>query len=185
MHTHRLFSRAALFGTLLLIAGCERSPTRYAKQIADVCPSGWKVSANSNGIVLRRDANVWIMGTIGKPPPFSGESVEHYFKKNGSEIHYEIQLRFVPLLPRPEYGKLKMARQQAAARLSKGASGKDEYSQLQKHYAECQVPVFFTKDYSIFVDGRIEPLFIDVYPPEAASETEVVIKNLSKVFKQY
>ena len=184
MHIHRLFSRGALFGTLLMIAGCDRSPTRYAKQIADVCPSGWKVSANGNGIVLRRDASVWIMGKVANPPPFSDESVEHYFKRAGHETDCEIRLRFVPLLPRPEYEKLKMARQQAAARLSKGASGKEEHGQLMIHYGECQVPVFFTKDYSIFVD-QIEPLFIDVYPPEAASEVEAVGKNLSKVFKQY
>jgi len=195
MHAHSLFFRATLFGTLLLIAGCDRSPTRYAKQVAEVCPSGWKVSANSNGIVLRRDATVWIMGKIAKQAPFSGESVEHYFKRAGSEIQYEIRLRFVPLLPRPEYEKLKMARQQTAARFSKGASGKDEYGQLMRQYGKCQVPVFLTQDYSIFVDrwadgggslgNGIEPLFIDVYPPEAASEAEAVIKNLSKVFNQY
>jgi hypothetical protein len=185
MHAPRLFSRAVLFGTLLLIAGCDRSPTRYAKQVAEVSPSGWTVSASSNCIVLRRDATVWVMGKIAKQAPFPDESVEHYFKRAGYETDCEIRLRFVPLLPRSEYEKLKMARQQAAARLSKGASGKDEYTQLQRQYEKCQVPVFLTKDYSIFVDQWAEPLFIDVYPPEAASEAEAFIKNLSKVFKQY
>ena len=88
-----------------------------------------------------------------------------------------------------------MARQQALAQLRKGSSGKSEYTQRQIHYKECQVPALFTKDYSIFVDPwadggasfayRIEPLFIDVYPPAAASEIEAFIKNLSKVFRQY
>jgi alpha-glucosidase (family GH31 glycosyl hydrolase) len=153
------------------------------------------VSANSNGFVLRRDATVWIMGKVSNPPPGPDESVEHYFKTAGREIHYEIRLRFIPLLPQAEYEKLKMARQQALAQLRKGSSGKAEYDQRQTQYEECQVPALFTQDYSIFVDRwadggasfgyRIEPLFIDVYPPAAASEIEALIKNLSKVFKRY
>ena len=62
------------------------------------------------------------------------------------------RLRFVPLLPRTEYEKLKVTREQAAARFGKGASGKEVYLQWQIQYEKSQVPVFFTKDYSIFVD---------------------------------
>jgi hypothetical protein len=152
------------------------------------------VSAGTNGIVLRREAAVWIMGKAGNPPPLDN-SIEHYFKTAGHEIHYAIRLRFVPLLPRLEYERLKTARQQAAARFSKGASGKSEYTRWQIEYEECQVPVFLTRDYSIFVDRwayraadsgyRIEPLFINVYPPEAGSEVEAVIQRVSKVFKRY
>ena len=88
-----------------------------------------------------------------------------------------------------------MARQQADANLRKGASGKLEYTQRQMQFEECQVPAFFTTDYSIFAERwadsgdsfghRIEPLFIEVFPPESASEIEAVFEHLSKVFKQY
>jgi hypothetical protein len=195
MHIHHHLSRAALFGALLLIIGCDRSSARYLHQVADACPSGWKVSTNTNGIVLRREATVWILGKVSNPPPDPYSSVEHYFKTVGREIHYEIRLRFIPLLSLSKYEKLKLARQEAATRFNQGASGKDEYTHWQIQYEECQVPVLFTTDYSIFVDRwadggtnfgyRIEPLFTDVYPPEAASEIEAVIKNLNKVFRQY
>jgi hypothetical protein len=153
------------------------------------------VSTGTNIIVLRRDAPVWIVGKISEPPPGPNQSVEQYFKTTGHEIHYELRLRFVPQLPRSEYEKLKAARAEAAARFSKGASAKSEYTQWQIDYEQCQVPRFFTPDYSIFADRwadggtnfgyRIEPRFIDVYPPEAASEIEGAINNLKKLFKEY
>ncbi len=104
-------------------------------------------------------------------------------------------MRFVPLLRREDYERLKTAREQAAVRFSKGAAGKDEYTQWQRQYEECQVPTFFTKDYSIFVDRwadrgaivghRIEPRFIEVYPPEAALDVEAVIGSLRRLFNEY
>jgi hypothetical protein len=153
------------------------------------------VSASTNLIVLRRDAPVWIMGRISNPPPGPNQSVEQYFKTAGDEIHYELRLRFVSELPRPEYERLKVARAEAAARFNRGASGKSEYTQWQIDYEQRQVPRFVAPGYSIFADRwadsgtnfghRIEPRFIDVYPPEAASEIESVVNNLRKVFKEY
>jgi hypothetical protein len=135
------------------------------------------------------------MGKVSNPPRLPGESVADYFKRAGGEVHYEVRLRFVPLLSRPEYEKLKAAREQAAARFDKPASGKDQYTQWQTDYENCQVPAFFTNDCSIFVDRwadrgaiagqRIEPRFLDVYPPEAASEIEALIKSLGKLFNVY
>ncbi len=135
------------------------------------------------------------MGKVSKPPRRSDESLGDYFKNAGQEIHYELWLRFVPLMSKREYQRLRAAREEAATRLNKGASGKSEYTQWQIHYEQCQVPALFTKDYSIFVERwadrgalvghRIEPRFLDVYPPDAASEIEVVIKSLSKLFNEY
>jgi hypothetical protein len=126
---------------------------------------------------------------ISRPAQFGTK--EEFFKKDGSEIHYELRLRFVPLLSQPEYERLKAARTQAAARLKLGASGKSEYTDLQRQYEECQVPLFYTEHYSVFVDRwaenghRIESLFVEVYPPEAASEIDGVVKSLGHVFKEY
>jgi hypothetical protein len=135
------------------------------------------------------------MGKISNPPRGPGESLGDYFKSAGQEAHYEVQLRFVPVMPKAEYQRLRTAREEAAARFSKGASGKSEYTQWQIHYEQCQVPVFFKNDYSIFEDRwadrgaiigqRVEPRFVDVYPPEAASEIESVIQGLRKLFSEY
>jgi|ERR1051325_17393 hypothetical protein len=187
--------RLLLLGATVLAVGCSSAPSRFVKEVAGICPSGWQVSASNSVIVLRRETPVWIMGKVSNPPPDPGESVEHYFKTAGSEVHYEVRLRFVPLLPRPEYEKLKAARAFAAARFHRGAAGKEEYTQWQINYENCQVPALFTKDNSIFLDRwadtgtdpgyRIETRFIDVHPPEAASEIEAVIKSLQKVFAEY
>jgi hypothetical protein len=129
------------------------------------------------------------MGYLSRPS--HAGTTEEFFKKDGSEIHYELRLRFVPLLSQPEYERLKGARTQAAARLKLGASGKSEYAGLQRQYEECQVPLFYTELYSVFVDRwaengrRMEPLFVEVFPPEAALEIDGVVRSLSQVFKEY
>jgi hypothetical protein len=133
------------------------------------------------------------MGYVSRPPQFGTK--EEFFKKDGQETHYELRLRFVPLLSQSEYERLRAARLQAAERLKQGPSGKSEYVRFQKHYEECQVPLYFTEHYSVFVDrwadiaGRpgycIEPLFVEVYPPEAASEIDGVLKSFRKVFSEY
>jgi hypothetical protein len=182
------------FGAALLGQGCRSAnsrplPPEFAVWISQASSNGWKVVTSNNTITLRRDSPVWIMGYISRPPQVGTK--EEYFKKDGSEIHYELRLRFVPLLSQLEYESLRTARTQAAARLKQGASGKDEYGELQKRYEQCQVPLFHTQHYSVFVDRwaenrrRIEPLFVEVYPSEAASEIDNVVKSLGQVFQAY
>ena len=179
----------------MLAVGCGHLASSFTRQVAEKCPPGWSVSTSNNVITLRRETPVWIMGKVSNPPRGPDESLGDYFKSAGQEIHYEVRLRFVPLMSKPAYQQLKTAREEAAARFGKGASGKSEYTQWQLHYEECQVPALFTKDYSIFVDRwadrgamfghRVETRFIDVYPPDAASEIETLIKSLSKLFNEY
>jgi hypothetical protein len=196
--THRMRSActSVLFcGLTFLTVGCKDAPSCFKHPIAQICPRSWQVSASNNVITLRRDVPVWIMGKVNNPPSEPGESIADYFKSAGDEIHYELRLRFVPLLSQAEYQRLKAARAEAAVNFSKGASGKSEYDKWQVHYEQCQIRTFFTKHYSIFVDRwadrgttfghRIEPRFIDVYPPDAASEIEDLIKSCGKVFSEY
>ena len=63
-----------------------------------------------------------------------------------------MQLPFVPLMAKAEYQQLKTAREEAAARFSKGAFGKSQYTRWQIRYEQGQVPMFFTKDHRIYVD---------------------------------
>jgi hypothetical protein len=180
----RQFNALLLFGVAALAAGCSHSPSRFAKKIAGICPKGWRVSASNDVILVRRKSPVWIMGKVGPPASILGESDESYFKREGEKTDCELRLRFVPLMSKPEFEKLKAARAQAAARLGKGAPGKTEYTQLQIQYAQCQVPAFFTKDYSIYVD-RMDTHVLEIYPPEAAAETETLVSSLKKLFNQY
>src|SRR5690349_8289219 len=103
-------------GVTVLTFGCAAPPSRLAKDVAALCPSGWQVSASSNDVVLRRNTAVWIMGKVSNPPPDPGESIGTYFKRAGDEIHYEVRLRFVSRLPQPAYEALITARKEAAAR---------------------------------------------------------------------
>jgi hypothetical protein len=184
-----LIAAVALLGQSCHTDKARSAPTESVAQVSKIAPSGWQVTTTNDTITLRRNAPVWIMGYISRPGQ-SGTK-EEFFKKEGSEIHYELRLRFVSLLSQPEYKRLKAARGQAAARLRLGAPGKSEYTELQRQYEECQVPRFYTEDYSVFVDRwaenghRLEPLFVEIYPPEAASEIDGIVKSLSRVFKEY
>jgi len=187
-----------VFVAILLLtsamAGCGRTPSSYIGQIRAHCPDGWQASASNNSTVLRRKADVWVMGKVSNPPPDPKESEAAYFQRWGHQIHYELRLRFVPLLSPPELEKLLAARQQAAARLAHCAS-KSEYDRLRIEYENCQIPTLFTKDQSIYVERwadidetnsyRLEPGFIAVYPPEAALEIEALVNSLGKVFNEY
>jgi hypothetical protein len=184
---------AALLGQGCNSTTSRPAPSEFVAKVSKVSPSGWRVITINDVLTLRRDAPVWIMGYISRSPQYGTK--EEFFKRDGQEIHYELRLRFVPVLSQPEYESLRAARLQAAARLKGGAPGKSEYTELQKHYEQRQVPLFFTDHYSVFVDRwadigsgsgyRIEPLFVEVYPPEAASEIEGVVKNFGQMFKQY
>lgn len=178
--------RALSLGAILLTVGCNRSPTRFAKEISRLCPTGWQVSASNNVITLRREAEVWWMPHIGRPAVApSGETKADFFRNHGGKGQYEVWLEFVPRLSQPEYEKLKAAREQAYALFNKGTQSKSEYGRLAHQYDQSRVPSFFTMDFSIFVDRPFDPRFVEVYPPEAASEIEVVIKSLAKLFRDY
>jgi hypothetical protein len=187
--------RLLLVGAILLTVGCNRPPSLFTKELSPLCPTGWQVSASNNTIVLRREAAVWVMGYIARPAVPPWESKADLFHDYGHKIRYEVWLEFVPLLSRPEFEKLKAARGRASARFKTGASGKEEYDRWMMQYYECRVPVFFTKDYSIFVDRwadrgevtgyPIDPRFVEIYPLEAGAEIEALIKSLAKLFKEY
>jgi hypothetical protein len=182
----------------ILCQGCHSdssrsTPGKYVPQVSKVTPSGWRVASSKDVLTLRRDAPLWIMGHVSRPAQL--DTKEEFFKRDGQEIRYELRLRFVPLLSRQGYEKLRTARAQTTEKLREGAPGKSEYVDLQKNYEECQVPLFFTERYSVFVDRwadagtngayRIEPIFVEVYPPEASSEIDALVKRLGKVFKEY
>jgi LysM repeat protein len=173
-----------------------QSPQSYAAQIRALCPAGWLTSISNDVIVLRRENSVWIMGKISNPPRMPDETEAAYFQRCGQQIRYELRLRFVPLLTQQEFEKLQTARQQAAAALKRGGSGKIEYDGLQKEFENCQVPQFFTEKDSIYVEHwaditnnvnttgyHLEPEFIDVYPPETVTEIKSLATSLKKVFQ--
>lgn len=175
-----------------------QSPQSCATQIRALCPAGWQVSASNNLIVLRRENPVWIMGTISNPPRMPDETEAAYFQRCGRQIRYELRMRFMPLLTQQEFEKLQTARQQAAAALKRGGSGKIEYDRLQREFENCQVPQFFTEKHSIYVEHwanitnnvnttgyHLEPDCIDVYPPETVTEIKTLATSLKKVFQTY
>lgn len=186
---------AVLWGQGCRPPASRPDPTDFVAQVSRLSPSGWRVTTTNDVLIVRRDAPVWIMGYISRPVEFGAK--EDFFRRYGQEIHYELRLRFVPLLNRADYKSLRAARMQAAARLKQGAAGKSEYGELAKQYERCQIPLYFTPHYSVFVERwadlspdtnykyRIEPLFVEVYPPEAASEIDVVVRSFGQVFKQY
>jgi hypothetical protein len=168
---------------------------KVEKQVTNICPRGWHTYVSNNVITFRRESPVLILGKVSNPPRQPNESMEHYLKQVGRTVQYELRLRFTPLISQTQYEQLRATRKQAAARFNQGAASKYEYTIWQQHYEECQVPIFHTGDYTVFIDHwaeigasashRIEPRFIEVYPPEANLEVQSVINSVKKLFTAY
>lgn len=188
-------SLATLVVLSLLLTGCKPGATSYENRIAGVLPKDWHATVTNDVIFLRREAPVWVMGHVSNPPQLPDQTIAQYFQTAGQEIVYELRLRFVPLLPRAEFERLRVAREKAGERFKHGASGKFEYDDWVKQFDASQVPAFFTKEHSIFLERwavrvsipeyLIEPRFVDVYPQEAASEIEGVVSKLGGLFHKY
>ena len=52
-----------------------------------------------------------------------------------------------------------------------------------RRYEKAEAPRFYTSKSSIFVERLSE--FLNVYPPEAAKETNDLVKSLGSVFGEY
>jgi hypothetical protein len=195
MNNQKSKNLATLVVLSLLLTGCKPDVTSYENRIAAAVPKGWHTNATNDALFLRREAPVWVMGHVSNPPQLPDQTIAQYFQTAGQEIHYELRLRFVPLLPRAEFERLRAAREKAGERFKHGASGKFEYDDWMKQSDASQVPAFFTKEHSIFLERwavrvsipewLIEPRFVDVHPPEAVSEIEGVVSKLGGLFHKY
>lgn len=110
--------------------------------------------------------------------------MEELARDFGYTTNYHVTLSFVPRLSATELERLREARRPFERILDTGVRSKSEYGHAQRGYDQHRVPVFFTDDFSIFVD-RPTDRFVELYPPDAAAQVQELMASLRRVFHEY
>ncbi len=179
--------RTALAITLCftaLLASCGGGPrpvARIADDIRRTAPPGWTITTSGAAIHIQSIRKVSLIGRISRPAFLSMEELARDF---GYTTNYHVTLSFVPRLSTAEHEHLREARRPFQRVLDTGARSKSEYGDAQRGYQQHRVPLFYTDDYSIFVDRPMDR-FIEVYPQNAATEVQALMASLNKVFREY
>src|ERR1051325_7196109 len=84
-----------VFPATLLLAADDALPSRFEKEVSEICPKGWTISGSNNVIAIRREDDVWVMGYVARPAISSTMPRNEFFQRFGHKIQYEIRLRFV------------------------------------------------------------------------------------------
>jgi hypothetical protein len=177
--------RVAYLLTVLLVgfvAGCSntRPVARVADDVRRSIPAGWSLTSSNSTIRVESDRDVVLIGRISRP----AGSPEEVARMIGRTNKYEVTLTFVPRLSADELEQLRAARRPFEHILDTGAPSKENYTQAQIGYERQKVPMFYTPDYSIFVDRPIDR-FVEVYPPDAAAQVGRLMASLRGLFREY
>jgi len=167
------------------LAGCSTEPRRVAGVADDIrraIPAGWSVSTSNVTIRIQSERDVTLVGRISRPVMPGG--MEELAQRMGQTTKYDVILSFVPRLSTKELEQLRAARDPFERVLDTGAPSKMDYTKAQIGYEQHQVPMFYTDDYSVFIDRPIDR-FVEVYPPDAAAQVERLIAALRTVFHEY
>jgi len=167
----------------MLLAGCSsglRPITKVADDIRHDIPSGWSVNASNSTVRIQSERDMTLIGRISRPVM----PMEQLAREMGHTIKYEVVLSFVPRLSSVEVSRLRAEREPFEHALDTGAASKDEYFRAQVGYQQHRIPVYYTDDYSIFVDRPIDR-FVEVYPPDSAVQVEQLMAALGRLFREY
>jgi hypothetical protein len=156
--------------------------TDVADSLAKILPPGWRLDVFNEIIRIESKQDVWLLGP-SLPATTPGESEAHYAHKNGYKTKYEITLKLVPRLSDAQLEQIREERRPLERALEERANGKPKFSEaanaLQKH----PLPMFYTDDYSIFVEWPYG--FYGVYPLEIGTQVEQIAASLKKLFHEY
>ncbi len=162
----------------------EETPVKkYASQLKTVLPSGWTLTANSASIHFLRKEPVLVASLYGRPPKEKTETEQRYLQRIGATIPLEINLSFVPRLSREKYQmfahRLKYLNQIA----KNGFPSKTAMSRYYDERQKAQLPIYFTKEYSVYVNG-IPPQYT-MHNEDAYQEMKQIFAKLKTVLQLY
>src|SRR5262249_24861342 len=157
--------------------GGPRPVAKFADDIRRIAPPGWSVTNSGHSIDIQSTRQVSLIGRISRPAFLSMEELARDF---GYTTNYHVILSFVRRLSPAEVERLREARRP----FERVARSKPDYGDLQRGFNLHLVPVFYTDDYSLFVD-RPADRFVEVYPPDAAARVQALLESLKKVFHEY
>jgi hypothetical protein len=160
-------------GLVVAVAGHRESPPRalgsFAQELAPRLPPGFRLTVSNATLRLQNDVAFPL--TDGR-----GQVVR--------AARIDATLSFVPRLSTAEYQRQLDARRSVERVLASTATNSAEHAQAQQRRAQCRVPVFYTEDYSIYVEptaGRADELS----PAEADLEVQRVQYFFREIFQTY
>jgi hypothetical protein len=169
----------------------ETPDNEVVRQLRSILPDGWSLRQSSNTVRLIRDRKVILYSTLNMDVAFcqkSGLAHEQPCAEAAREIGHEdffsIHLRLIPKLSRAEYARFKDT--QAACPVSPPAGpdfNSDQWEESWKCRLANEPPVYFTDQYSIFVERS--DLGLRIYPGETATECNRVAASLDRLFQRY
>ena len=168
-----------------LLAGCGRDSYRVggvADDIRRAIPSDWSVSTSNTTIRIQSKGEIKLIGRASRPVLPGG--MKELAQRMGQTTKYYVTLSLVPRLSPIELEQLRAARRPFERVLDTGAHSKTEYDDAIRGYEQHGVPTFYNDDYSVFVD-RPNDRFVEVFPPDAATQAERLMVSLKKVFHEY
>jgi hypothetical protein len=181
---HRAFQISLLAGLMLLLTGCDGSPSRIAEDISPSLPTGWSIMIVNNVLDLRQASKAYIIGRVSNPPRAPVQTLENYFKKKGPMVSVKVKLTFVPKISSEESNRPKAARAPYEKTFENGARSKAEFDNAHRKLDEIKIPSFYNTQWSIFVE-KPDERFIEFYPPEVSAEIKEVMKVLALKFEHY
>lgn len=189
MTTRQQNTTALCFAVFL--TGCSGGPRPVVRVAADIrraIPAGWSVSNSNATIRIESQRSVTLIGRYAREPPPPtlppDQRLKWLARTHGYTTKYQVELSFSPRLSPVELEGLREARRPFERVLDTGARSKSEHGDAMRGYDQHRVPVFYTDDYSIFVD-RPTDRSIEVYPPEAGAQVQALMVSLKKVFREY
>src|SRR5437870_9405882 len=81
--------------------------SQFAEEIKMELPRGWSALLTNNVVVVQKAKPVYLMGYVSRRGMFPDMTEDEYFKQFGSEVQYEIRLKFVPRLSDRALSRLK------------------------------------------------------------------------------
>jgi hypothetical protein len=157
--------------------------TRIADDLRKVVQPSWELTCSNHVIRIKSKQSVWLLGP-SLPGKDSGESEDHYARKNGYKTNYEVALTFVRRLDDDQLKKIRKVREPLERAFAKGVGSKAKASEFANALAQHPLPMFYTDGgCSVFVDWPYGSY--SVYSPDAAAEVEKLVATLRKSFHEY
>ena len=150
-----------------------------------ILPDEWSISYGVNSIILTRNRKVFLYSTVNWPA-VSGETMDELVRRFGEEITYRITLRFINRLTHSEYAILKTEWNGCHIDNRPGPSFSiEKWSKAQECYRAKQPPIYYSKNFSVYVDQPDWWSELEIYPASAANESKRVHESMDKIFNRY
>ena len=170
------------FLALLTITGFAQEntpiyPFEISAILKPILPTGWRCSADNNGIVITRDEQVTLLNLASLPPGGLGRLANQFGKKTD----YMIILAFRPRLSDKQIDGLKALQADAVSAVRPTDDPKHSRSTLEAE--KYVLPNYYNSRFSIYMT-RTDDGMTKIFPVSAENERDTILAALSKMIEK-